>query len=194
MKLLKAGLISIMSASAIFAGTYTLDKPHSSVGFKVKHMMVSNTKGNFTEFDGTFEYDEKSNTLKSLSGVVNTASINTDNEKRDKHLKSPDFFDAEKYPEIKFEMKKLVKDKLYGTLTMKGITKDIEFDYENGGSAVDAWGNNKAGFSFEGKINRKDFGLTWNKILEAGGVAVGEDVKIEIEIEGNLKEEEAPKK
>jgi len=187
MKLLKASLISLISASAIFAGTYKLDTSHSSVGFKVKHMMISYTKGKFDKFDGEFEYDEKTNTLKSLNGVVTVDSINTDNLKRDNHLKAPDFFDAKKYPEITFKMKELKGDTLIGTLTMKDVTKDVELEFENGGSIVDPWGNQKAAFSLEGKINRKDFGLTWNKVLEAGGVAVGEQVKFEIEIEGDLK-------
>lgn len=193
MKLLKASLISLFSASAIFAGTYTIDKPHTSVGFKVKHVMVSNTKGNFTDFDGSFEYDEATKTLKSLNGTIKATSINTDNQKRDEHLKSADFFDVAKYPDITFKMAKIENNKLYGTLTIKGVSKDVAFDYENGGVGNDPFGNSKAGFSFEGTINRKDFGLTWNKVLEAGGVAVGDDVKIEIEIEGNLKKDEAKK-
>lgn len=180
-KLLVAGLFSAVS---LFAGNYNIDKSHSSVAFKVKHMMITNVKGNFSEFDGKFEYDEKTNTLKQLDGVIEVKSIDTDNEKRDNHLRAADMFDAQKFPLITFKLTKIDGDEAYGDFTMKGITKNIKLDYESGGTIVNPWGKKVAGFSLNGKIKRSDFGLTWNKALEAGGVAVSDIVKLEIDVEG----------
>ena len=118
MKFLKLGLASLVASSALFAGTYNVDTTHSTVGFKVKHMMISNVSGSFNKFDGKFEYDEKTNTLKSLVGNIDVASINTDNEKRDKHLRTSEFFDAEEFANIKFEVTKIKDDKAYGKLTI----------------------------------------------------------------------------
>merc|ERR1712065_12920 len=154
------------------------------VGFKVKLMMISNVKGNFDQFSGSFEYDEKTKQLTSLSGSVAVASINTANAKRDGHLKSGDFFLAEKYPQIKFELSKIKGDTAYGKLTMRGITKDVELELENNGMIKDPWGNTRVGLALSGKINRYDYGLKYNSVLEAGGVTVGETVKLDIEIEG----------
>jgi polyisoprenoid-binding protein YceI len=185
MKLVKLGLVSLLSASALFAGTYNVDKSHSNVGFKVKHMMVSNVTGKFNEFSGSFEYDEATNTLKSLNGVVKVASIDTDNEKRDNHLKASDFFAADKYPEIKFELSQIKSDKAYGKLTMRGVTKDVILDLETAGATIkDPWGNTRTGLTLTGTVNRMDYGIEYNSILEAGGVAVGSDVKLIVEIEG----------
>ncbi len=186
MKLVKVGLASILAASALFGGTYNVDTGHSNVGFKVKHMMISNVSGKFNKFDGSFEYDEKTNQLKSLIGNIEVNSINTDNKKRDDHLRAPDIFDAKKFPKIVFSLDKIVEDSAYGKLTMKGVTKDIKLDFENNGSIKDPWGNIRVGLAFSGKINRKDFGITWNKVLEAGGVAVGDKIKLDIELEGIL--------
>jgi polyisoprenoid-binding protein YceI len=186
MKLIKLTMVSVITASALFAGTYNVDKSHSNVGFKVKHMMISNVKGTFDKFNGSFEYDEKTNTLKSLVGTVDTSSINTANEKRDKHLKSSDFFDVKKYPEIKFILDKIDGEIAYGKLMMHGITKDITLELENNGTVKDPWGNIRVGLALSGKIVRKDFGLTYNSVLEAGGVTIGDTVKLEIEIEGIL--------
>ncbi len=180
-------LIGFLLVSSLIAGDYTIDKSHSSVAFKVKHMMVSNVKGTFDEFKGTFEYDEKTNTLKAFEGVIEVASINTANEKRDKHLRADDIFDAAKYPHITFKLTKVDGDSVYGDFTMKNVTKNIKLDYEVGGTIVNHRGTKIAGFTLSGKINRMDYGVKWNKVLEAGGVAVGEDVKFEIEIEGTLK-------
>ena len=180
-KILVAGLFS---AVTLFAGNYTVDKSHSGVAFKVKHMMISNVKGNFDNFNGSFVYDEETKTLTSLSGNVAIASINTDNAKRDGHLKSGDFFSADKFPEIKFELSKVAGDTAYGKLTMRGVTKDVELDIENNGMIKDPWGNTRVGLALSGKIDRTDFGLKWNKALEAGGVVVGETIKLDIEIEG----------
>lgn len=186
-KLVKLGLASVLTASTLFGGTYNVDKSHSNVGFKVKHMMISNVTGKFDNFNGSFEYDEKTNTLKSLNGVVEVKSVNTANEKRDKHLKESDFFAAEKYPQITFDLNKVEDDKAYGKLTMRGVTKDVILDVETNGTIKDPWGNTRAGLVLEGKINRMDYGIKYNSVLEAGGVAVGEKVKLIVELEGILK-------
>lgn len=183
-KLLFTGLFL---ATSLFAGNYKIDSSHSSVGFKVKHMMVSNVKGTFDKFKGSFEYDEKTNTLKALEGIIEVDSINTANKKRDNHLRADDIFNANKYPQITFKLTKVENDEVYGDFTMKGVTKNIKLDYEAGGTIINHRGKQIAGFTLTGKINRTDYNLKWNKILEAGGVAVGEVVKFEIEIEGAKK-------
>ena len=188
MKLYKLGLISIFASSALFAGTYNVDASHSSVGFSVKHMMISNVKGTFDTFKGSFEYDEKTNTLQALSGEVEVKSINTANKKRDDHLRSSDFFAANEHPQITFKLNSVKGDKAYGTLTMRGVSKEIALDLETSGTTIkDPWGNTRTGLSLSGKLNRFDYGIKYNSLLEAGGVAIGEDVKINIELEGILK-------
>ena len=183
-------LLSAALAATLFAGDYTIDASHSSVNFSVKHLMVSNVKGDFKTFDGNFTFDEKAKTISKLEGIVDVASIDTGIAKRDDHLKSADFFDATKFPKINFVMTKYTagkKPKLEGKLTMKGVTKVVSFDVDMGGAATDPYGNSKAGFSLNGTINRKDFGLNWNKTLESGGFVVGDDIKIVIDLEGNGK-------
>ena len=184
MNIKKLALVSTLLVSTLFAGTYNVDKSHSNVAFKVKHLMISNVKGNFNDFKGSFEYDEKTKTLTSLNGEIKVASINTENEKRDKHLRAPDIFDAAKFPLITFKLTKIDGDDAYGDFTMKGVTKNIKLDFDNGGTIKDPWGNFRAGFSLSGKIDRKDFGITWNKVLEAGGLTVGNIIKLDIELEG----------
>jgi len=186
MKFLKLGLASVIASTALFAGTYNVDASHSNVGFKVKHMMISNVVGKFDKFDGTFEYDEKTKTLKSLVGNIDVSSINTENEKRDAHLKDSDFFLAKDFNNIKFELSKIEGDKAFGKLTIRGVTKDVELDFENNGTIKDPWGNTRVGLALSGKINRMDYGLKYNKVLEAGGVAVDEIVKLDIQLEGIL--------
>ena len=184
MNLKKILISSLVVASTLFAGNYNVDKSHSSVGFKVKHMMISNVKGTFDEFQGKFTYDEKTNTLKTFNGKIKVSSINTANKDRDDHLKSEEIFSAKKYPEITFKLTSIKGDTAYGDLTMKGITKNIKLDYEVGGTMKDPWGNHIAAFALSGKLKRSDYGIKWNKVLEAGGVAVSDTVKLEIEIEG----------
>ncbi|WP_418180003.1 YceI family protein [Aliarcobacter lanthieri] len=181
MKKTKLGLISVILASSLFAGEYKLDATNSNAGFTVKHMMVSNVHGKFKDISGTFEFDEKTNSLVSLNGEIIVASVDTADEKRDNHLKADDIFDAQKFPKISFKSTKVEKDAVYGDLTMKGVTKNIKLDLENGGAL-----GKKAGFTLAGKINRSDFGVTWNKVLETGGVAVSDEVKLNIDIQGNL--------
>lgn len=186
MTILTKSLMVLALSSSLFAGSYSVDVAHSSVGFKVKHLMISNVKGNFKDFSGEFEYDEKSGKLVSLKGIVKAASIDTDIQKRDDHLRSADFFDVVKYPEIKFVLTRVSGEKAYGELSIHGVTKNIILEVEMGGSIQDPWGNTRVGLELEGKINREDYGLTWNKVLESGGVVVGKKVKLYIEIEGIL--------
>jgi polyisoprenoid-binding protein YceI len=183
MKVSKVLLAGSILASSLFAGNYTIDNSHSSVAFKVKHMMISNVKGTFDKFSGNFEYDEKTKTLKSLNGTIKVDSINTNHAKRDGHLRAGDIFNAKKYPDIKFELTKLDGDTAYGKLTMKGVTKDVKLDYENGGVAKGHSGP-IAAFSLSGKIKRSEYGINYNSVLEAGGVAISDTVKLEIDIEG----------
>ncbi len=183
----KLALLLFLGLS-LMADKYAVDLSHSNVGFKVKHLMVSNVTGSFKDYSGEIDFDEKSNTFKKFSGVIKAFSINTENEKRDNHLRNSDFFDVEKYPEIKFEMTKQKSNRIYGNLTMRGVTKEVKFDLEIGGVTKNQWGKTILGFSLDGKINREEFGLTYNSVLEAGGVAIGKDVKLMIEIEA-IKEE-----
>ena len=175
---------SSLLVSTLFAGNYNVDVSHSSVEFKIKHMMISNVTGTFSDFKGTFEYDEKNNTLKELSGKIMVNSIDTANAKRDKHLVADDMFHASKYPTITFKVTKIDDEDVYGDFTLRGVTKNIKLELENGGTIKDPWGNFRAGFSLSGKIKRSDFGLTYNDVLEAGGVAIGDTVKLNIEVEG----------
>lgn len=186
MKMIRIGLASLIASVALFAGNYNVDVEHTSVGFKVKHLMISNVKGTFDAFSGSFVYDEKTKELKSLNGIIDAASINTAIEKRDAHLKSKDFFDVGRYPNITFVLTKVKGEDAYGKLTMHGITREIKLELENNGMIKDPWGNMRVGLALSGKISRKDFGLTYNSILEAGGVAIGDEVKLDISIEGVL--------
>jgi polyisoprenoid-binding protein YceI len=171
-----------LTASLASAAVYTLDPVHSEVGFKVKHMMISNVRGKFTDIKGTFDLTDGK--FAALEGVVQAHTITTDDEDRDNHLRSPDFFDVDKYPTITFKFTKQEGANIYGDLSIKGVTKPVVLTSQVSGEVVDPWGNTRIALVLEGKINRKDFGLTWNKILEAGGVAVDETVHLFIETQG----------
>ncbi len=177
-----------MAASAQ-AGEWTIDPSHSTAQFSVRHMMVTDVKGTFEKVSGTVNLDEKDLTKSSVEVTIDTSSINTRDAKRDEHLKSPDFFDAAKHPKITFKstsIKKVGKGtyKVAGDLTMRGVTKPITLDVIGPSAAVkNPWGTNVRGVSAMGKVNRKDFGLNWNKALEAGGVLVGDEVKLQIDAE-----------
>ena len=162
---------------------WAIDPTHSEVQFKVKHLVISTVTGKFKSFSGTAESvgDDFSNA--SISFAADVASIDTNQEQRDGHLKSEDFFNAEKYPQITFKGTSFTKVKgdeykLTGNLTIKDVTKPVTLDVEYGGTATDFYGNVKAGFEVSGKISRKEFGLTWDGITEAGAIVVGEEVKI----------------
>lgn len=164
-------------------GKWELDAAHSEIEFKVKHMMITNVKGNFDIFK--IEVDTAGEDFKNALAkvVIDTASINTRNEQRDGHLKSAEFFDVEKYPEITFEATSLENDEIKGNLTIRDVTKPVSFDLEFAGLQKDPWGNTKAGFIVEGKIKRSEFGLSWNAALETGGVMVSDEVKFSADIQ-----------
>ncbi|MGO2586248.1 MAG: YceI family protein [Brachybacterium tyrofermentans] len=163
-------------------GTWTLDASHTSASFTVRHAGISKARGQFTDVDGVLEVGEGGQNL-SFRTTLKTASVNTSNTDRDNHLRSGDFFDAETFPEITFVSTEVKGDKLVGDLTIRDTTKQVELDFAYEGSATDPFGIYRAGFTGETKISRKDFGLTWNAALEAGGVLVADDVKISIEAE-----------
>ncbi len=168
---------------------WVLDPTHSEVQFKVKHLMITNTTGEFTKYDVSAETEGEDFTTAKVSFTADTASVTTSNEQRDGHLKSADFFDVEKYPTLSFTATKYENVdndgsyELYGDLTIKGVTKPVKLDVEFGGIIKDPWGNTRAGFTISGKINRKDFGLVWNALTETGGMVVSEDVRIHVTIE-----------
>ncbi len=171
------------------ATTWTIDPDHSNVGFKVRHLMISNVKGSFEKLTGSVDLNDQDVTASKVSVSIDTASINTNVQKRDEHLRSADFFDVAKYPTMTFVSKKVTKagaDKLKvtGDLTLHGVTKEVVLDVEGPtAESKDPWGHIRRGATATTKINRKDFGLVWNKTLESGGVAVGEEVTITLEIE-----------
>ncbi|MBI1770714.1 MAG: polyisoprenoid-binding protein [Bacteroidetes bacterium] len=167
---------------------WAIDPTHSEIVFKVKHLMITNVKGEFRKFNAEIESDGKDFTNALVRATIDASSIFTNEDNRDAHLKSADFFDAENYKELSFvgtSFKRKGEDEyeLKGKLTIKGVTKDVTFTVEFGGITKDPWGNEKAGFSLNGKINRTDFGLNWNAALEAGGVLVSEEVKISAEVQ-----------
>lgn len=188
MKKIVLGLLITAAASMSFAANYTLDPAHSEVGFSVRHLMISNVKGKFNKYDGKFVFDEKTGKLSGVEVNIDPKSIDTNDDKRDEHLRSPDFFDTAKYSKITFKGDKVEsKDgkpvKITGTLTMRGVTKPVTLDIDYRGTITDPWGNEKIGFGLTGKINRKDWGVSWNKALDKGGVTVGDDVAVNIEAE-----------
>ena len=184
-----AVLMVAFSAEAMAADKYELDKPHTNVGFSVKHMVITSVKGNFSDFDGYVMFDADDVTKTSARGTIKVASIDTGNDKRDDHLRSEEFFHAEKYPEITFESKNVYKPEkgegyvMVGDITVRGVTKEIEVPFEIVGQVTDPWGNTRVGIHAEAKINRQDFGVSWSQALEGGGLIVGNDVKIELDIE-----------
>lgn len=167
---------------------WIIDPTHSEIGFKVKHMMFTTVSGKFEKFDASIETENEdfSNAKITFKGEV--SSINTGNADRDGHLRSADFFDAEQHPTIQFDATSFTKKsegeyELKGDLTLHGITKNITLETEYSGQLTDPWGNTKAAFAINGKINRKDWGLNWNAALETGGVLVSEEVKLVIELQ-----------
>jgi len=180
-------------AATAHAANWKVDQSHTTVGFSVSHIFT-NVQGRFDQFDGTIVFDPEKPESAIVRATVEASSINTNNEKRDKHLRSDDFFDVEKFPTASFESTSGVTEmkgnsgKLAGNLTIHGVTKPVVFDVTFRGQGKDPWGNVKAGFAASLKINRKDYGLNWNEVLETGGLLVGEEVEIRIDAEGNLGE------
>ena len=175
--------------SAVPAGTWQLDSAHTGVQFKVRHLMVSYVRGDFEKVSGKIVYDEQDISKSSADITIDAASINTRVAKRDKHLRSPDFLDVAKHPSITFKSKKVEKAgdgklKMTGDLTIRGATREVVLEVEGPTPPIkDPWGNTRVGGVASTRINRKDFGLTWNKALETGGVVVGDEVEITIDIE-----------
>jgi polyisoprenoid-binding protein YceI len=176
--------LTVLFLSQTFAANYKLDTSHGQVGFKVKHLMVSNVEGKFKEFEGAFDFDEKTSALENTNVTVKMQSIDTTEPKRDEHLKGEDFFDVSKNPTMTFKQTKKVvlkKDKVTdvpGELTIKGVTKPVTLKVTYNGAVTDPWGNRKVGFDAKTTVKRKDFGVSWNKNLDGGGVVVGEDVNV----------------
>ncbi|HZG57016.1 YceI family protein [Paenibacillus sp.] len=168
--------------------TWALDPTHSSVSFTIKHMMFSKVRGSFKNFDASIQADPSDLTTAQISFSVDLASVDTNNADRDNHLRTADFFDVENHPKLTFVAKTIAKSgdgeyDVTGDLTLHGVTRSETFKVEFGGEGKDPWGNVKAAFQAAGTIKRSDYGLTWNAALEAGGFLVGDDVKVEIEIQ-----------
>ncbi|MBC7536725.1 MAG: polyisoprenoid-binding protein [Ferruginibacter sp.] len=168
---------------------WVIDLAHSEIGFKIKHLMISNVKGQFKQFEASIYTTGDDFMTAEIDCSINVSSVDTNSADRDKHLKGADFFDVEHHPQISFvsnTVENVDKDgsyALWGDLTIKGISKKIKLNVEFGGVVKDPWGNEKAGFTINGKVNRKDWGLIWNAALEKGGLLVGEDVNISCEIQ-----------
>jgi polyisoprenoid-binding protein YceI len=183
---LAAGLLP--GAGSLSAGEkLQIDRVHSNVGFRVRHINTM-VPGRFKEFEGTIEFDEQNKTASKVTATIQAASVDTNVENRDKDLRSANFFDVEKYPTITFASTGVSdvqanKAKVKGQLTIHGVTKDVVLDTEFLGKAKDPWGNVRYGFQATTKINRKDFGMTWSRALETGGVLVGDDVEITLDVE-----------
>ena len=181
----------VLTAGLASASVYTLDAGHTNVGFSVKHLMITNVKGDFKKYDATIDFDAATKSFKVFKANIDTASVNTGIEKRDNHLKSDDFFLSEQFPKLTFEMKSHEANgdegKMTGDLTIRGITKSVVLDVEDLATIKDFEGNSRVGFTLEGKINRMDYDLKWNKALELGGVAVSEEVKIIVDVQANAK-------
>lgn len=184
--------LSVLLSQPVFAATYAVDLDHTSVSFKIRHIL-SNVQGSFRQFEGSVAYEPGKPETWSAQGVIQAASIDTNVEPRDKHLRSADFLDVEKYPTLSFKTTKVLEAsetaaKLEGLMTLHGVEKPIVLEVEIHGVAKDPWGNTRASFTVTTSLNRKDYGLTWNKTLEAGQLLVGEEVKITLEVEGILQE------
>jgi polyisoprenoid-binding protein YceI len=177
-----------MTTQTITKTKWNLDPAHSEIGFKVKHMMITNVSGSLGKFDATAETEDADFTTANIGFTADLNAISTGNVDRDNHLKSADFFDVANHPKVQFISTKFEKMNdeeylLHGNLTIRGVTKHVRFEVDFGGIGKDPWGNEKAGFAVSGKINRTDFSLNWNAALETGGVLVGEEVKLYAEIQ-----------
>lgn len=185
-------LTLFFSTAPLHAETYKVDLDHSTVTFKIRHLF-SNVTGTFKQFEGTIDYTPGKPESWKGEGVIQAASIDTNVANRDKHLKGADFFDVEKFPTLAFKSTGVTDAtetaaKVQGDLTIHGVTKPVVFDLDIHGVGKDPWGNVRAGFTAKTKINRKDFGLNWNQALETGGVLVGDEVEITLELEGLLQQ------
>lgn len=180
-------LVALSVGASAQATKWKEDPAHTTIGFSVKHLVITTVTGKFSEYSISVLSDKPDFSDAKVEVKIKAKSINTENSKRDDHLRSADFFDVEKFGEITFISKKLVKSgkntfKITGDLTMKGVTKTVTLDAEFGGMAT-AWGTTKAGLSLSGAVNRFDYGLSWNKAIEAGGMVVSDNVKLVIDVE-----------
>ena len=166
---------------------WNVDPEHSTIEFRVTHMVVSKTTGRFTDYAGFIDMDAEAGTVTAIEATIKAGSVNTNHEKRDTHIRNADFLDVEQYPTMTFKMKSYKKTAesftAVGDFTLHGATKEITLVGRYNGTTKDPWGNTRAGFSVEGKLNRKDFGLVWNKTLDSGGLIVGDEVQIRLDIE-----------
>jgi polyisoprenoid-binding protein YceI len=167
---------------------WNLDAAHSGIHFSVRHMVVSKVRGQFGKFTGKIELDEADFTRSRVEATIDAASIDTGTADRDAHLRSVDFFDAERFPELTFRSSRIERSaddryRVVGDLAIRGVTREVTLDVEYGGRGKDPWGNERIGFLARGAIDRKDFGLKWNQALEAGGLLVGERVDIELDVQ-----------
>lgn len=167
--------------------TYKIDAAHSEIGFKIKHLVISTVSGHFTKFDATMECTHRDFSDAQISFEADVNSITTNNEQRDAHLKGDDFFNAEQYPKITFKSTSIEKKGhefiLHGDLTIRDVTKNIALNVEHGGNVVDPYGQTKEGFELTGKISRKEFGLKWNALTEAGGAVVSDEVRLNLNVQ-----------
>ncbi len=183
---MKAFFVLFLMAVSASAAPYSIDPSHTDLSFSVKHLMISNVKGHFKKFTGTFDFDPVKNKLSNINVEADTVSIDTNEADRDKHLRSNDFFSVDKFPKMTFKSEKVEYTgekpvKIIGTLKIRDKSKKVTFDLDYRGTVVDPWGNNKIAFAATTKIDRKDFGITWNKALDKGGVTVGDEVILSIE-------------
>ncbi|WP_413580516.1 YceI family protein [Bdellovibrio sp. HCB288] len=184
-------LLTTLLSTPAWAEKFTIDPAHTTITFKVQHMMISKVKGRFDKFEGSFDFDEKSQKLDNVVVKIQANSIDTNQSDRDKHLKSPDFLDVAKFPTIEFkstktEYESAKPEKVQAKLTIHGVTKDVTVDVDYNGAVTDPQGKRRVGFELETKLSRKDFGLVWNKAMETGGVLVGDEVEVDIQGEAIL--------
>ena len=168
---------------------WNIDAAHSGINFSIRHMVVSKVRGRFAKFSGGLTIDDGDLARSVVEATIDASSIDTGTPQRDTHLRSPDFFDVERFPEIRFRSTRIEKlggdrYRVTGNLTIRDVTREIALDVEHGGRAKDPWGNERVGFIATAALDRKDFGLHWNQVLEAGGVLVGDHVDIELEVQG----------
>jgi polyisoprenoid-binding protein YceI len=180
--------LSLLAPQSVQASTWDIDASHSVAAFSVRHLMVTNVRGELGKVSGTINLDDKDITKSTVEATIEVAAINTRDAKRDEHLRSPDFFDVAKFPNITFKSTKVEKAgaglKVTGTLTIRGVSKEVALSVDGPAPAVkDPWGNTKSGFTATVKLNRKDFGVQWNKSLDGGGVVVSDDVNVTIDLE-----------
>ena len=207
MKLFNTITFSILAAAALWISgaspsvadpvEYQIDPAHTQIMFKVKHLGISTVTGRFDTFEGTYTFDPENLSKSGVVITIKAASVNTNDAKRDKHLKSEDFLNVEKNPDITFVSKGVLRDDkddpddytIVGDLTINGVTKTVELEAEYGGKTTDPWGNERTAFEAEAEIYRKDFNINWNKTLDSGGFVVGDKVKIILEVEGIYKKQ-----